>query len=390
MLRYSLLVALLCLYNSSYAQTEQSLLTIVIMVKDEESVIQETLLPYLQAGITDYLVYDTGSTDATIEKAQQLFSNYKNINYKIIQEPFIDFAASRNKALDYADNLFNSVFYLMPDAEWYFENAEKLIEFCHINKDETDSSYMISIKGEYISFYIPRLLRVTSHSRFEGPIHEQLAPFCSTKAPHECYFNWDPSSSGIEKTHKRFERDLSILMNEYEKNPLNPHTLFFLGKTYECLKDYKNAYRFYGERSRITTTNHEADFMATYRLALIADCMDSEKESTWPVALYYYMRAYGLHPFRIEPLVRIAQHYFSEDNIPAAYMFIKQACSLPYPEDDLVLVEHELYFITRYELLALCAWCQDNEQEALQALEKALVNNTLYDSVQDYLHALIY
>jgi hypothetical protein len=43
------------------------LLVAVLMIKNEEPVMQMTLQPLVDAGITDFFIYDTGSTDQTIE-----------------------------------------------------------------------------------------------------------------------------------------------------------------------------------------------------------------------------------------------------------------------------------------------------------------------------------
>ena len=37
------------------------------------------------------------------------------------------------------------------------------------------------------------------------------------------------------------KKDIDVLLKEYEKNPQNLRTLFYLGQTYECLGDIKNA-----------------------------------------------------------------------------------------------------------------------------------------------------
>ena len=66
----------------------------------------------------------------TMQKAKELFEDYHLTNYHIIQEPFVDFAISRNKALDLCEEKFpNAGFMLMPDAEWYLHNVQELIAF---------------------------------------------------------------------------------------------------------------------------------------------------------------------------------------------------------------------------------------------------------------------
>ena len=56
-----------------------------------------------------------------------------NIKHDIIrQEPFVDFATSRNRGLVLTEENFpNAEFMLMLDAEWYMHGIKDLLQFCH-------------------------------------------------------------------------------------------------------------------------------------------------------------------------------------------------------------------------------------------------------------------
>ena len=97
-------VTLLCVIIMSVcAQAQQDLITIVLMVKNEEAVIEKTLEPFVEGGITSFFIFDTGSTDNTISITELFFKKHNIEHYVILQEPFIDFGTSRNRALDLAD-----------------------------------------------------------------------------------------------------------------------------------------------------------------------------------------------------------------------------------------------------------------------------------------------
>src|SRR5579871_6668212 len=68
------------------------LLVVVLMVKNEETVMRATLQPFIDAGIQSYLIFDTGSTDNTVQVTRDLFDEYEITQGYILQEPFIDFA----------------------------------------------------------------------------------------------------------------------------------------------------------------------------------------------------------------------------------------------------------------------------------------------------------
>ena len=62
------------------------LLVIVLMVKDEQDFIQPTLQPYVDAGIKNFFIFDTKSTDSTVEVTREFFKKnnieppYKNFS----------------------------------------------------------------------------------------------------------------------------------------------------------------------------------------------------------------------------------------------------------------------------------------------------------------------
>src|SRR3990167_9749906 len=76
------------------------LLVAVGMVRNEAPVMEMTLQPLINAGIKDFLIYDTGSTDKTIPIIRGVFLKNRIRNFVIEQGEFIDFATSRNKALE--------------------------------------------------------------------------------------------------------------------------------------------------------------------------------------------------------------------------------------------------------------------------------------------------
>ena len=75
-----------------------------------------------------------------------MFDEYGITQGYILQEPFIDFATSRNRALDLAEELFpKAAFMVMLDAEWYLNDAKLLLEFCEtcLKRGDLYSSYLI-------------------------------------------------------------------------------------------------------------------------------------------------------------------------------------------------------------------------------------------------------
>lgn len=114
------------------------------------------------------------------------------------------------------------------------------------------------------------------------------------------------------------------------------------------------------------------DYAGTYNWARQFDKSNQGAHDTWPLALTCYLKAFSINPGRAEPLVRIAQHYYTFGDMATAYFFAHDACRLPCPDN--ADVEKELYDFTRYDLLGISAWYARSFDEGEAALRKALEN----------------
>lgn len=340
---------------------QHDIFTVVLMVKNEQSSIEDTLKPFVEAGLHSFLIFDTGSTDATISVAEAFFKRNNVKHYVIEEEPFIDFATSRNHALDVAEAAFpNSPFFLMPDAEWYTHNVKGLIDFCWQELDKDTPCYLIRIVNESIDFTVPRLIRAKSKSRFQGLVHEIIPVLGSVRAPSDIYFELGMSHYGFEKSRKRWERDVVLLLREHRANPTHPRTTFYLAQTYECLGELQTAYEYYKMRAGQDGWIEE-NYETFYRLGQLTERLSAvDSAYTWDMAFDYYATAHNIMPHRAEPLVRMAAHYWPDGvgplNLALCYLFAKRACELPYPTNDLLFVDPTTYNYKRYELLSKSAW----------------------------------
>lgn len=351
--------------NTNFDQSGP-LLAVVLMVKNEGPVIQATLEPYLKGGVTSVVILDTGSTDDTIQKAREILKKYRVDGY-IFEQPFVDFATSRNYAIQCAEEVLpNAVFFLMPDAEWYMHNVSGLLDYCASIANQQILSCVVRIGNDYQSFYTPRLFRAHCGVCFEGVVHEVLNNVSYIQVPHDIYFELKVSPEGHKKSYNRWFRDRDLLLAENEKNPNNPRTLFYLAQTCSCIGDHEEAAFWYEKRCE-TPGWDEENYMARYRLAQVYEAMND-----WQSALQNYLLAYDMRRSRAEPLIAIAQHYWNTGNYPLCYVFSKASLEIPCPEHDLLSVEKQLYDCTRYDLLGRAAGLIGYYELGEWAVRKAL------------------
>lgn len=379
MQKFALLINCLFFLNihlGLVAFSEKSpLLVVTIMIKNEAQVIEATLKPFLQAGQQHFVILDTGSTDDTVKIVQNLFKKYKIQHGHIVQEPFVDFATSRNFALESAEKIFpNAVFFFMIDAEWYMHNVQGLIEFCEKYKDHKDIAYLMkkTFPSDKVTDYINYLFKAHKGVRFYGAVHECINQIAEVKVPNNVFILHNPSKLGREKSSTRWQKDLKILLKEHEKDPNNLRTIFYLGQTYTCLKNYEKALFWYKKRCK-GERNNEEKYLAHFRVATIYQSLDN-----WPEALRFYFKAHAVRPQRIEPLIHIAQYYFNIHNYQATFLLAKYITTLIVPHEEKLCMSPELYTSALYDLLSTTAKHVGEYEIGRQALLKALQSDPFH------------
>jgi len=390
--------------NISHVDASDNLLAVVIMVKNEVDVIIPTLKPFVDAGIQSFLVFDTGSNDGTQQKINAYFKESGILNAHIIEEPFVDFSTSRNRALDLAEQIFaNYTFLIMLDAEWYAYNVDELISFCRIHKDYiapdcTGSCYLTRLFTfqDSINNYVPRLIRRGYNVRYTGPVHESIPDMASGIVPDAFYFEYAPQPCGQEKSKARFTRDYALLKKSHEQDPTNMRTLFYLGQTCQFLNEWEQAIFYYQKRFDLGLLSEEK-YLAAYRIGYAIEYLleESKKSGTaqkyrWEDALYYYLQAHNMIPYRAEPLFRISCYYIRNNQHATAYLFAMRAAQLPYPYQNSLFVEKKIYDYLRYDILGQCAIyageCEIGKCAVLKAMESAPDDPCLHHNLKIYNH----
>lgn len=378
----------LCATQPPFKDDHEFLLTVVIMVKNEADVIVPTLQPFVDAGITSFLVYDTGSTDGTQDVVRNYFRDCHLDHTYVVEEPFVDFATSRNRALELAEQIFvNNTFLLMLDAEWYMHNVEELITFCKTHQHYvvpgcTGSCYLMRIltMQDNINNYVIRLMRQGHNVRYIGVVHETIRENASGMVPDSVYFEYKPQEYGKEKSNARCARDYALLKKSLEDDPTNTRTMFYLAQTCQFMDDWEQAIFYYQKRFECGEASEEK-YLAAYRVGCAIEHLVAEfykngtpTQYTEEDAVHYYLQAYNMVPYRAEPLFRIACYYIRHAQHAIGYLFAKRAVELPYPHNSSLFVEKTVYDI-RYDILGQCALYVGEYKIGKEAVVKALQLN---------------
>lgn len=218
------------------------MICVCMIVKNEEKFLRGCL-DSVKYVADEIVIVDTGSTDKTIEIAQEYKS--KIFNFEWIN----DFSAARNFALSKVHS--DWILYLDAD-ERLTENSRKDIRRYADLKGSYGLKCLVksydSFSNTYNTIKYTRFFKNHPDLKFEGKVHEQIDP--SLKAN-----KFQIIDSSIEIIHLGYDiakdgkiskakRNLELLLVEYNKSK-SSYYAFQLGQTYMILGDYDQSQKFF-------------------------------------------------------------------------------------------------------------------------------------------------
>lgn len=341
----------------------------VIMVRNESYRIEVTLSSILGFSST-IIIFDTGSTDNTVNIIKSFCNKYK-LSLFLKHGGFVDFSVSRNELLDYADSVTkdnnNIKFFLMLDCNDELQNGKDLVKYC--KNAPNDNAFFLKQSwksGININYYNIRLIRKNSGWRYKGAVHEYIykeGENVNIRIPSVVLFQ--DRTKDDNKSFLRFTKDKELLLSEYDSENKTPRTVYYLAQTFECLDDKPNAIKYYSERMNMMGYFEER-YQAAYHVGMIYRSMNKLFEEYSG----YFLFAFGIM-HRSEPLVRLAEYCISSQQWTQAYFYLKEACQIETPDCGLFL-DIELYNYYRWHLMGIVAYYVKKYDDGLYACKIAI------------------
>lgn len=217
-------------------------LSLLIMCKNEESRIQNALKSASMI-VDEVVIFDTGSTDATIDKVFEVCPNAK-----VYEGKFVNFVQSYNEALSYV----RTSHVLMMAADESFASAEAAFAVRRFFDSGGDMLDMMvkdfTPQGQYLSEMVRNRL-FPSTKRYAGPYTHEYIPvgpgdrvdlMTAANYIHHC------PRKNKEQERNRMEQDIVWLRKYIEDNRKSfGHDIlranFYLHKSYTILEQYDQA-----------------------------------------------------------------------------------------------------------------------------------------------------
>ena len=354
-------------------QSQNSHIALLMMVKNESKRILNSLNSVLGT-VKSIVIYDTGSEDNTISLIENFCRNH-NLPLHLKTGVFENFSTSRNVSLDFADSFSDIDYLLLLDGNDELRNGHILQSAANEFKNRKNSGFMLCQEWKnndntITKYFNLRFIKTRVGWRYKGSVHEYLTNIIN---PQEYGVRLDDRivlfqdrKYDAEKSLGRYTKDKELLLKDYESDPADGRTLFYLAQTYGCLDEVENCYEFYKKRVQAGGFLEEV-FHSYLRMGEVGGRLGKP----WHIILDHFICAFEVLG-RAEPLVKLAEYYRSQNMWKSAYMFAKKSCELEYPKQAVLFVDKRLYEYGRWHLLGILAYYDEKYKEGEDACKMAL------------------
>jgi len=207
-----------------------------MIVKNEEKYLRkclEGLAPILRQVESELIIFDTGSTDSTVEIAKDFTNKVFHIEWRN------DFAWARNHTIEKA----TGAWYMFIDADEVFDDAGEVIRFFVSGDYQKYNSASIlqnnfSVDGTSSKVRVLRLVKLDGDTRFEDAIHETIETKLPCKNLNCAVDHYGYYYESDKDRQAKFDRNLppNLLIFENE-NPKTPRTVMNIVNGYWLIKE---------------------------------------------------------------------------------------------------------------------------------------------------------
>ena len=307
---------------------------LLLMIKNESKIIERCIERALEH-VDAICILDTGSTDNTVEVCNKYLTACKK-PFKVSVEPFKNFGYNRTISFQKAQELcselgWDSNTYAMAvDADMIIRPSPEFKDF-----KMTVSGYNIIQQNSNLKYYNNRFMRCDYNWKCVGATHEYWSGDPTEKIPYEIIYIDDINDGGCKSD--KYERDVRLLTEDLNTDPLNGRTHFYLAQSYKDSGKFKEAIQHYKTRIKIGGWYEEV-WYAHYQIGKCYEFLAMyDKMEAW------MNKAFAFHPRRSEPLYHLVKSFKDKLEHYKAYHYYLKGRNIPFPKDDVLFIEHNIY-----------------------------------------------
>lgn len=359
-------------------------ITLVMMVRDEEKTIEDTLRSWLPVA-DNVVVVDTGSVDGTIGIADVTLLQWRRGNqdedgnswcfYRLIKQDWVDYSTNRNQALELAGKEFPGTWLLMVDADTRLHGAEDLRHFLQQMDPGDYDSFQLKTHCGNLTYPMHRIFHAGSGWRYQGLVHE--APVFDSSINREprlepgpmipnCYQEYTGTDGGSESKRRSWKQQI-VLLRDGTTGPLPPRSIHYIAQAFACLGDEVTAAQYYDIRFN-RRDGYEPE---RWRAGLCYFRLARKRREGALIDRTVLDELCELRPWRAEPWYELALSQLEDYGEPhKALAYASMAAALPEPAHDQYMIETDVYAYKARLLQARCWEEIGDKSRALRAYQE--------------------
>lgn len=348
---------------------------ILCMIVKNESRIIERVINSVSRIIDDFCICDTGSTDNTIE----IIKKYTN---NIYNHKWLNFGINRTMSfISCVETAKKSGFNLSETYALLLDADMELVINVDFNKNNlTETCYSIKqLNGNYNYFNI-RLIRLDQDWKCIGVTHEFWQNYKSGVSRNNknensfiklnSLFIKDHGDGGSKSD--KFIRDIRLLSRGLIDEPHNSRYMFYLANSYRDNNQSDKAIEMY-KKYIIFPTWDEEKWYSMLQIGILSK--DKNKKFKW------LLKAFEFRSSRSEPLYYLANYCQKNKLYNQGFMFAKMGNKIPFPENDILFIEYDVYKYKCLFEISVCAFYTDFKDEGYKACEDLIKIPDLPDDI---------
>ncbi|MFF3612093.1 glycosyltransferase [Streptomyces sp. NPDC002580] len=321
-----------------------------MIVKNESAVI-ERCIASVRDLVDTWVISDTGSTDGTQDLIRKAFDG---IPGELHEDAWVNFGVNRTLNIERARG--KADYLLLIDADMTIRQEGPLPPL-------TSASYMIPHAGS-LAYRIKRLVRGDVRWRYEGATHEYLTADVEHEQENLDALVVEHFADGGSR-HDKFERDMTLLSAEIERDPTDARSTFYLAQTMRDMGRGEEAIALYERRAEMGGWGEEVYYALLQAGILKDECGD------WPGAMDTLSRAWEARPQRLEACFELVSRLRKRGNYRAGHAIACAGINRVEPDD--ILFTHPWVYTwgLLFEYSVVSYWAGDS-QGSLEACDRLL------------------
>lgn len=374
----------MCYHINQNNEYTHRMIILLSMVKNESTIINrllQSVKPYVDA----IVIYDTGSTDTTVELVNT-FLKEEQLPGKVYIGPFVNFGVSRTHSFLKCQEWIREMGWNAKDTWALLLDGDMALDApLQLPTDSSVAGVSLKQQNGSLIYTNIRLLRCSEPWICKGATHE--AWICKDKtsilSPNPILIDHNDGGSKENK----FERDVILLLNDLSDNPLDTRTHFYLGQTYMSLKEYASAIKYLKKRIDLGGWDEEIYVARVY----LGECYEASGNDA--EAVYTWITAWNSRPHRTEAAIHLIQHYRKQKNSQfVAWLFLEKVLTENRENNDILFVNTQNLSYDIWEEFGILAFYVNKKEEARIKLDELDLSpnfswwesNTLLEKFQWY------